>query len=99
MDKYLRLAVLFLGFLCFPATAQTPQGAITGTVVDPSGARVRGAEVTASAPQFALTRSIRTNSLGEFRIESLPPGNYEIRVEAQGFATQSVMIEVAVAAT
>lgn len=94
-----RLSLAFLLLFTIVSFAQTPQGALTGTVVDPSGARVRGATVTATAHDFGLTRSVQTNHLGEFRIESLPPGNYEVKVEAEGFATQSTMIEVAVAAT
>jgi Carboxypeptidase regulatory-like domain len=98
MSKYCFLVVNLLLF-AIACVAQTPQGALIGTVIDPSGARVRGATITASARDFALTRTVQTNNLGEFRIESLPPGNYEVRVEARGFAPGSSMIEVAVAAT
>lgn len=95
-----RFSVLaLLLFSTIVAVAQTPQGALIGVVVDPSEARVAGATVTASARDFTLTRTVKTNGAGEFRIESLPPGNYLVTIEAPGFASQTANIEVAVAAT
>lgn len=78
---------------------QSPEGALLGTIVDPSGARVAGATVTATAKGFNLTRTVQTSSQGEFRIEPLPPGNYEVKVEAPGFAPQVGVVTVAVAST
>ena len=92
-------AIFSFLMLCLSLAAQTPEGAIIGTVVDPSGARVAGASVTASARNFSFTRSVTTNKSGEFRIESLPPGTYNVKVEAKGFAAQTGSVEVAVAAT
>ena len=98
MLRYAGLLVLtFLS--CALAFGQSPEGAFVGTVVYPSGARVAGATVTASAKGFNLVRTIQTGSQGEFRIESLPPGSYEIKVEAPGFATQTGIVNVAVAST
>src|SRR5215468_5517283 len=96
MNKYL---LAFLILLSSFSSGQSPQGALLGTVVDPSGARVRGASVTASARTFKLSRTVQTNAVGEFRIEQLPPGTYDVTVTARGFATQSGSVEVAVAAT
>src|SRR5215471_4462426 len=96
MNKYL---LAFLVLLSTFASGQSPQGALLGTVVDPSGARVRGASVTASARTFKLSRAVQTNAVGEFRIEQLPPGTYDVTVTARGFATQTGSVEVAVAAT
>ncbi len=84
---------------CILFYGQSPEGAMLGAIVDPSGARVAGATVTATAKGFSLTRSVQTNSQGEFRIEPLPPGNYEIKVEAPGFAPQVGVVTVAVAST
>src|SRR5215467_1159531 len=96
MNKYL---LAFLILLSTFGSGQSPQGALLGTVVDPSGARVRGASVTASARTFKLSRTVQTNAVGEFRIEQLPPGTYDVTVTARGFATQTGSVEVAVAAT
>jgi Carboxypeptidase regulatory-like domain/TonB dependent receptor len=83
--------------LAFLSVAQSPEGALVGTVTDPSNARIAGATVTVSAKSYSLSRSIKTNRQGEFRIESLAPGHYEIKVEADGFASRTVEAQVAVA--
>src|SRR6202023_1684485 len=69
--------------------AQSPEGSLVGTVADTSGARIIGATVTVSAKSFSLVRSAKTGQVGEFTIESLPPGQYEVKVEAQGFAIKN----------
>jgi len=77
---------------------QSPQGSLTGTVFDSSGARVAGASITISGKGFSYTRAIKSNTMGEFRLESLPPGDYQLKVEAKGFATQTGTVAIGVAA-
>ena len=91
------LVLIFLS--CILVNGQSPEGALLGTIVDPSGARVAGATVTATATGFNLTRTVQTGSQGEFRIEPLPPGNYQVKVEAPGFAPQVGVVTVSVAST
>ena len=93
------ICILAAVFLSITLHAQSPEGAIVGAVSDSSGARVAGAKVTASAKGFTLVRSVQSNSLGEFRIESLPPGRYEIKAEAPNFAPSSGAVTVAVSST
>ncbi len=83
---FLVVAALGLGL----AWAQTPTGAIEGTILDPSGAVVPGAKVTVA--ELATGRSIEAtaNQLGLYSVRNLLPGNYRIRVEAAGFATKMV---------
>jgi len=90
------LAVLFLGLFAF---AQNPEGAIVGTVTDPTGARIPGAKVTATAQGFAVSRTAQTNKMGEYRLEGLPPGTYNVKAEAQGFSTYTGSIAVTVSGT
>jgi outer membrane receptor protein involved in Fe transport len=92
------LSGLLIGF-ALSCAAQSPEGALVGTVVDASNARIAGANVTASAKAVPLTRVVKTNAQGEFRIESLPPGEYEVRVEASHFAPRTIEIRVAVSST
>jgi protocatechuate 3,4-dioxygenase beta subunit len=61
----------------------TPQGLITGKVLDEEGEPVKGVDVIAFRPgRHGSTRSTAggaeasTNDLGEFRIPELGPGNY-----------------------
>ena len=71
-----------------PASAQTTTtGRIVGTVVDPQGAAVPGVTVTATSPQLQGSRVSVTDSSGEFRFLTFPPGTYHIKAELSGFQT------------
>jgi hypothetical protein len=79
--------------LVVSACAQVPP-ALRGTVTDPSGAAVPGAEVQARGP--GGNRRERSNSSGQFVFRSLRPGNYQVRIAARGFAARSEQITVRV---
>src|SRR5882757_6007071 len=88
------LSLLFT--LCICAHAQSPEGALVGTVSDATGARIAAATVTVSARDYALSRTAKTGKLGEFSLETLPPGEYEVTVEAPGFASKAGHVTVSV---
>lgn len=67
------------------AFAQQPAGTITGTVIDQSGAVVAGAAVTIVESATQVTRRLTTSRAGTFTAPNLPPGRYDVRVEAAGF--------------
>ncbi|MCU1256122.1 MAG: Oar protein, partial [Candidatus Angelobacter sp.] len=91
------LGVLFT--LCFYAHAQSPEGALVGTVSDATGARIVAATVTVSARHYSLNRAVKTGKMGEFSVEQLPPGEYDIKVDATGFASKTGQVTVAVTST
>jgi hypothetical protein len=64
----------------------TTDGAISGTVVDSSGAAVPNAKVTAKNIGTNATISSTTDDTGYFRIAKLSPADYTITVDATGFA-------------
>ena len=70
--------------------AQTFRGAINGTVVDPSGAVVAGADVKAINNGTGVTLSSATTSEGQFAFQDLPLGSYKIVVTASGFQAVNV---------
>ncbi|HEU4386163.1 MAG TPA: TonB-dependent receptor, partial [Blastocatellia bacterium] len=80
------------------ARAQSAASAtILGTVLDPQGAVVANAIVVAKNVDTGIERTTKTGSEGLYRIDNLPPGVYNVRVEAQGFGTkevQSVKLQV-----
>src|SRR5581483_1621067 len=88
--------VVFFLFLAGVAVAQNPDGALAGTIRDSSGARVAGAQVSLVGSGPELSRSTTSNGLGEFRLEALRPGNYEIEVTAAHFARTHSSIKIAV---
>jgi len=87
-----RLFVLFsLVALCFlPAVVAVAQSAssatITGQVVDPQGAVITGAKITATNLDTGLVRSTLTTGAGDYSLPNLPPGKYDIKVSAAKFA-------------
>src|SRR6202522_4535911 len=67
------------------AAAQQITGSIRGAVMDPSGAIVQAATVTARQTETGLTRSVVTDRQGEYVLIELPIGHYRLEVHAQGF--------------
>src|SRR5438876_799297 len=67
---------------------QAPTGAITATVVDPTGALVAGVTVTVTNPNTNTQRVVKTNSSGIYDVPALMPGTYNLKAEMSGFTTQ-----------
>ncbi|MBZ5689627.1 MAG: carboxypeptidase regulatory-like domain-containing protein [Acidobacteriia bacterium] len=72
-----------------PLLAQTTisTGSIVGTVTDPSGAVVSGAKVTITNKATGQVITTTTTSTGNYASGALTPGNYQVRIEGQGFKT------------
>ena len=80
--------VLLILALCVSSYGQGGgNGAITGTVSDPTGAVVPNATVTVTQQSTGIKRSVTTNANGAFDIPSLPPDTYNVTIEASGFKT------------
>ena len=78
------ISVLFL-FLC-AASHATVFGGIRGLVHDAQHRPIAGAQVAVRAVNSDFRKTAVTNDLGEFRLEALPAGAYEVEVGAPGFA-------------
>ena len=68
------------------AFGQADQGAITGQVVDPTGAVVGNAQVTLTNTDTGLVLQTRTDSSGIYTFSPVRIGNYKISAGASGFA-------------
>src|SRR5712664_1721080 len=73
--------LLCVGFVFGQATS----GTISGTITDERGAVVPGAAVLIKNTETGLERRVESNESGYYHIVGLSPGNYELRVERQGF--------------
>ncbi len=83
------LLVVFSGLCLFAVSANAQQtlGSLNGTILDPNGATVSGAAVTATDPDIGVTQTVKTQSNGFFQIFNLPVGTYAVKVEHDGFDT------------
>ena len=81
----IKIAALFLLWSAAAAIAQLPTATILGTVKDPSGAVVPNAKVTVRNADTGDTRAATVSADGEYRLNALPVGNYNVRVEQKGF--------------
>ena len=74
-------------FLSAPAYAQSAAatGRLEGTVTDPSGASVAGAEITARNQNTGVSITQQSTAEGEFTILYLDPGTYEVSIQKSGF--------------
>ena len=85
---YWMVSVLLL-MLLFGATvsAQIDVGSVTGTVKDPSGAVVPGAQLTLTNQATNVAQTTRSTSTGTYVFASVQPGVYTLKCEASGFKT------------
>jgi hypothetical protein len=85
--------------VAIPVFAQTPTGSIRGTVTDEQGAVIQQAQVTVTNKATGDVRKVSTGGDGIYQASSLLPGEYEVRIEAQGFSTQIIALVVQVGNT
>lgn len=71
-------------------TAQTTTSTIEGTVKDPRGSVVAGAQMKASSASLAIERTTSTDENGFYRITALPAGTYTLTASGAGFANSNV---------
>lgn len=89
LKKSIQIGFLFFATVLLTGVAlgqaQSNAADLNGFVRDPQGAVVVGATVTARNPATNFSRSVTTNDEGYYQITSLPPGEYEISVEATNY--------------
>jgi len=81
-----------------PALAQSQQnspetvapGSISGTIVDPSGAAVAGAQVTLTRNDGTQTLGMLSGDDGQFSFTNVAPGSFQVTIAAEGFETNAI---------
>jgi carboxypeptidase family protein len=81
--------VLLVGIVwtapAWPQTASTAQ--VLGTVTDPGGAVVPDATAELANTATNETKSVTTNSAGQYVFPNVAPGTYTLKISKTGFAT------------
>jgi hypothetical protein len=83
--RTLGVAFLLVFVFVFPSYPQVNTADITGRVTDQQGLVVAGAIVTATNKRTGRARTATTDDGGEYTITQLPPGTYDLTVEAKSF--------------
>src|SRR4051812_30686720 len=77
--------LLLIALSITTASAQSFKATVVGQVTDSNGAAVPSASVTITEKETGRTQTVTTNEDGNFTITQLPPGRYDLAVEAQNF--------------
>ena len=81
------MATIGLTFASRLSAQKSTTASLSGTVTDPSGARIPNATVKVTNPENGIVRTGTTTSAGEFSFALLPEGTYTLEVHAPGFKT------------
>ena len=98
MKSSFRTLFLLVLPLLLPAiiAAQTHRASVRGTVYDTNSAAIPGATIRLRNTATRETRETTSGATGEYAISSIPPGTYELSVEAANFATRVQTLELLV---
>jgi hypothetical protein len=85
--KILKLRWVPLGLLMLAPAAALAQdtASLTGTIRDPSGAVLSGADIVIKNTATGIVRKLKSNASGEYVAAALQPGQYNITVMVSGF--------------
>jgi hypothetical protein len=69
------------------ADGQSPNGTISGLIIDSSGSVIVGADILIANDATGVQYSAKTNDSGIYVASNLPPGKYRLQVSKTGFKT------------
>lgn len=78
-----------LAAAALPAWGQY-RGSVQGTVTDPSGAAIPGAQITVQNPATGISHQAVTNRDGFYAVPGLPAGTYTLTAQVKNFAPRTV---------
>jgi len=88
------MLALTIGFSGGAAFSQSTSGSVAGSVVDSTGAEIPGAKVVIENPESGYTRTLLSDSGGQFKFLNLPFDPYSVTVTASGFQGFSKAVQV-----
>ena len=83
--------------LPFPVRGQSTSansGTVRGSVVDPSGAAIKGASVEIQNPVSGSNKKAQTDAEGKFELDNVPFNSYHMKITASGFQTGEQDVDV-----
>ena len=84
----LAIALLLAIAVALPAAfSQEVTANIVGTITDPTGAPISGADVTVTSTERGTVWNAKTNDAGQYSVLRVPIGNYTVKVTMSGFQT------------
>lgn len=98
--RYLRTLPVLVFVLAMTTLGQVTTAELVGTVEDSAGNVVAGATVTVTNQMTNASRTVTSNSSGDFSVTNLLPGRYTVTVEAASFSKSVVKdVEINVGAS
>jgi len=87
---------VFLALALWPSAllGQNARGTLRGVVQDSNGGRIPAAKIVVQVTESSLQREASSDARGEFRIDDLLPGTYQVLASAQGFAEARAKVKV-----
>src|ERR1700674_3666820 len=82
------LVLMLAVFVSFPVFAQVTGGTLSGTVSDPSGASIPGAQLTIKNVATGVERTLATNDHGFYTAVNFLAGSYQVTISANDFDTE-----------
>jgi Carboxypeptidase regulatory-like domain len=79
--RFFLLLLLFAALNCYAQYNSNIQGVIS----DPGGAAINGATVQLRNVETGVSALVKTSDSGNYRFSSLPPGNYVLSAQSEGF--------------
>jgi len=88
--QFMKLLLLTIGFFCLGGVCAFGQNAsIAGHITDPQGKAIADAAVHVVSTGGSFQRDAKTDAAGAYSASDLPPGDYLVVVEVEGFETKT----------
>ena len=86
-ETFILCSILTILLIPVRIRAQVSGASLSGTITDPSGARIPNAQVSVEDIATGITRAVTTDAAGFYTVPNLLPNAYRVVVTANGFST------------